>query len=59
MQQPGGIQPMLLQCWTGVVDGGPTLKQHQVNISCWSGDPPPERLLFAPCGVLIAGTRTQ
>ena len=24
---------MLFQCWAGVVDSGPTLKQHWVNVS--------------------------
>ena len=28
---------MLFQCWAGVEDGGPTLKQHWVNASCLLG----------------------
>ena len=27
---------MLCQCWASVVDGGPTLTQHWVNVSCWA-----------------------
>ena len=25
---------MLAQCWASVVDGGPTLNQHPVSVSC-------------------------
>ena len=28
------VDPMLVQCWADVVDGGPTLNQHWVNASC-------------------------
>ena len=28
------IEPMLGQCWADVVDGGPTLTQHWLNVSC-------------------------
>ena len=28
---------MLFQCWASVEDGGPTLKQHRVNVSCLLG----------------------
>ena len=31
------IEPMLAQCWASDVDGGPTLNQHWLNISCWLG----------------------
>ena len=27
------IEPMLVQCWADVVDGGPTLNQHCFNVS--------------------------
>ena len=27
----------LTQCWANVEDGGPTLKQHWVNVSCFLG----------------------
>ena len=27
----------LIQCWTIVVDGGPTLNQHWVNVLCLLG----------------------
>ena len=27
------VYPMLVQCWNDVVDGGPTLNQHWVNVS--------------------------
>ena len=33
-QQMRGIEPMLGQCWAAVVDGGPTLTQYWVNVSC-------------------------
>ena len=26
---------MFFQCWADVEDGGPTLKQHWVNVSCF------------------------
>ena len=28
-----GVQPMLVQCWATVVDGGPTLNQHWLDTS--------------------------
>ena len=28
---------MLVQCWASVTDGGPTLNQHYVNVSCLLG----------------------
>ena len=28
---------MLFYCWADVEDGGPTLKQHWVNVSCLLG----------------------
>ena len=28
---------MLFQCWASVEDGGPTLKQHWVNVPCFQG----------------------
>ena len=34
IQQTRGIEPMLFQCWSTVYDGGPTLKQHWLNV-CW------------------------
>ena len=36
-QQTRDIDQMLLLCWVSVVDGGPTLQQHLVNISCLLG----------------------
>ena len=33
-QQTWGIRPMLFQCRASVEDGGPTLKQHWVNVLC-------------------------
>ena len=30
---------MLDQCWASVVDGGPTLVQHWVDVSCLLGIP--------------------
>ena len=27
-------EPILTQCWPTVCDAGPTLSQHQVNVSC-------------------------
>ena len=32
-QQTRDIDPMLVQCWASVVDDGPTLNQHWVNVS--------------------------
>ena len=31
------IDPMLCQCWSTVYDGGPTLVQHRVDVSCFAG----------------------
>ena len=31
------VDPMLVQCWPDVVDGGATLNQHWVNVSCLLG----------------------
>ena len=28
-QQTGGIEPMLVSCWSTVCDAGPTLNQHE------------------------------
>ena len=36
-QQTRDIKPMLVQCWSGVVDGGTTLNQHWFNASCLLG----------------------
>ena len=36
-QQTRDIAPMLIQCWAGVVDGGPILNQHWCNVSCLLG----------------------
>ena len=36
-QQTRHIDPMLDQCWADVVDGGPTLVQHWVDVSCFLG----------------------
>ena len=33
-QQAPHVDPMLGQCWPSVVDAGPTLAQHRVNVSC-------------------------
>ena len=30
--------PMFDQCWTYVVNGGPTLVKHWVDVSCLLGD---------------------
>ena len=34
-QQTRHIYPMFDQCWTNVVDGGPTLVKHWVDMSCF------------------------
>ena len=36
-QQTRGIYPMVEQCWANVVDGGPTLLKHWVDVSCLLG----------------------
>ena len=36
-QQPQDADPMLIQCWASVVDGGPTLDQHRANVLCLLG----------------------
>ena len=36
-QQTRDIDPMLCQCWASVVDGGPTLAQHWVDVPCLLG----------------------
>ena len=37
--------PMLDQCWANVVDGGPTLVQHWIHVSCLLGYLRPEEVL--------------
>ena len=32
-QQTRHVEPMLVQCWADVVDGGPTLTQNWFNVS--------------------------
>ena len=36
-QQTRYINPLLVQCWTSVVDGGPTMDQHWFDVSCLLG----------------------
>ena len=36
-QQTRDVDPMLIQCWANVEDGGPTLNQYWVNVSCLLG----------------------
>ena len=36
-QQTRDVHQMLVQCWASVADGGPTLHQHWVNVSCLLG----------------------
>ena len=36
-QQTRDVDPMLVYCWSDVVDGGATLTQHWVNVSCLLG----------------------
>ena len=33
-----GSDSMLVQCWTTVADGGPTLNQHRIYVSCFLGN---------------------
>ena len=35
--QRRGLHPMLFQCWSSAVGGGPILKQHKVKTSCLLG----------------------
>ena len=37
IQQTRAVDPMLFECWASLADGGPTLKQHKVNVSCLMG----------------------
>ena len=36
-QQTRDIEPLLIQCWASVVDGGPTLNQQWLNVACLLG----------------------
>ena len=38
-QQTQHIYPMFDQCWVNVVDDGPTLVKHWVDVSCVLGRP--------------------
>ena len=38
-RQTRDIEPLLDQCWASVVDGGPTLNQQWLNVSCLVGCP--------------------
>ena len=37
-QQARDVEPLLFKCWANVEDGGSTLKQHWLNVSCLLGD---------------------
>ena len=41
VKQTRGVNPVLVYCWAGVVDAGPTLNQHWVIASCFLGVFPP------------------
>ena len=48
-QQTRDIDPMLRQCWNNVVDGGPALAQHWINVSFLLGSRPnPAHHMFKP-----------
>ena len=32
-QETRDIEPLLVQCWDGIIDGGPTLNQQWLNVS--------------------------
>ena len=49
-QQTREIETLLVQCWASVVDGGPTLSQQCLNVSCLLGS----RSLFIACRLRIA-----
>ena len=36
-QETRDIEALLVQCWASVVDGGPTLNQQWLNVSCLLG----------------------
>ena len=36
-QQTRHVNPMLVECWASVLDVGPILQQHWVDISCLLG----------------------
>ena len=44
------VDAMLFQCWANIVDGGPTLNQHSVNILC---------LLSFSCKIITCLTRRR
>ena len=46
-QQTRAIEPLLVQCWASVVDGGPTLNQQWLNISCFLSSCAAGRLFHA------------
>ena len=45
-QQTRVIDPMLVQCWTTVSDGGPTLRQHRASVSCDPTRPPVTSMIY-------------
>ena len=54
-QQTRRLDPMLFQCWSSAVGGGPILKQHWVNCSRLLGSTqgsvythPPATIIFSP-----------
>ena len=53
--QTRDIHPMLFQCWPTVLDAGPTLKQHWVNVPC-SGIRISSRSGDCPASVLYVTT---
>ena len=38
-QQARDVEPLLFKCWANVEDGGSTLKQHWLNVSCLLSQP--------------------
>ena len=45
-QQTRYVEPMVVQFWASVADGGPALNQHWVDVSCLCGPDKPHCLLF-------------
>ena len=59
-QQTRDVDPMLAHCWPAVVDGGPAVNQHWVNISCllgWSHRPAARTVLTGTVTRQLASSR--
>ena len=57
-QQTRDFDPMLDHCWASVVNGGPTLVQHFVDVSCLLGRSLPAIFIVLPGSLSLLSIHT-